>query len=77
VSVRSGAIYPARWRLWADRVGLDIEVTPTMADQELDARASTGVVYWEGTSRATGSLGGKPVTGRGYVELTGYAPSSP
>ena len=29
-------------------------------------------VYWEGMVRAEGSLGGAAVTGRGYVELTGY-----
>jgi predicted secreted hydrolase len=41
-----------------------------MDDQELDARASTGTVYWEGAVRA--SLDGRPA-GRGYLELTGYA----
>jgi predicted secreted hydrolase len=40
-----------------------------MDDQELDARASTGTVYWEGAVRAL--RGGREV-GRGYLELTGY-----
>jgi predicted secreted hydrolase len=40
-----------------------------MDDQELDSRASTGVIYWEGavTARA-----GDQAVGRGYLELTGY-----
>ena len=38
-------------------------------DQELDARASVGTVYWEGAVRA--SSGGR-IAGRGYLELTGY-----
>ena len=38
-------------------------------DQELDARAGVGTVYWEGAVRA--ASGGRNV-GRGYVELTGY-----
>lgn len=43
------------------------ELEPLLDDQELDARASTGTVYWEG---AVGLRGATP--GRGYLELTGY-----
>jgi predicted secreted hydrolase len=44
-----------------------------MDDQELDARASTGTIYWEGAVRAlhTGRDAGREA-GRGYLELTGY-----
>jgi len=42
-------------------------------DQELDTRATTGVIYWEGANRVSGSLGGRAVRGAAYVELTGYA----
>jgi len=42
---------------------------PLMDDQELDARTSTGTIYWEGAVRAT--EGGREA-GRGYLELTGY-----
>jgi predicted secreted hydrolase len=42
---------------------------PLFDDQELDARASVGTVYWEGAVRAT--IAGGPA-GRGYLELTGY-----
>jgi predicted secreted hydrolase len=42
---------------------------PLFDDQELDARAGVGVVYWEGAVRA--SIDGAPI-GRGYLELTGY-----
>ena len=42
---------------------------PLLDDQELDSRASTGTIYWEGAVRATGSDGR---VGRGYLELTGY-----
>jgi len=42
---------------------------PLMDDQELDARASTGTIYWEGAVRA---LSGGREVGRGYLELTGY-----
>jgi predicted secreted hydrolase len=38
-------------------------------DQELDARGSTGTIYWEGAVRA---MRGTTEVGRGYLELTGY-----
>jgi predicted secreted hydrolase len=40
-----------------------------MDDQELDARASVGTVYWEGAVRAYKE---NAEVGRGYLELTGY-----
>ena len=66
-SPRSGADYPVAMRLRAG--GLDLDLEPLMDDQELDARASTGTIYWEGAVRAHAA--GKP-QGQGYLELTGY-----
>ena len=40
-------------------------------DQELDSRASTGSIYWEGLSRLRDRAGA--VAGSGYLEMTGYA----
>jgi predicted secreted hydrolase len=67
-SPRSGATYPVSVRVSAG--GMSWTLVPLMEDQELDARASTGTVYWEGAVRA--SQDGRPA-GRGYLELTGYA----
>jgi len=67
-SPRSGALYPARWRVVVPAAGLDLEIEPLLADQELDV----GLRYWEGAVAITGSRRGRPVTGHGYVELTGY-----
>ena len=66
-SPRTGAEYPVAMRLRAG--GLDLELEPLMDDQELDSRASTGTIYWEGAVRAR--AGGK-LRGYGYLELTGY-----
>lgn len=71
-SQRSGARYPAGWRIAVASIGLDIEIAPLLADQELDTAASTGVVYWEGACSVRGTRGGRPTMGRAYVELTGY-----
>jgi predicted secreted hydrolase len=66
-SPTSGATYPARWRIRTSTPAIDVELTPRLADQELNTRASTGTVYWEGAVGVSGSR-----SGRGYVELTGY-----
>jgi hypothetical protein len=42
------------------------------ANQEFVARQSVGISYWEGSVRVRGTQRGKPITGQGYVELTGY-----
>ncbi|MFP2960606.1 lipocalin-like domain-containing protein [Myxococcus sp. 1LA] len=68
-SPRSGGEYPSRWRMQVDALGLDLTVTPRVADQELPVT----VLYWEGTVGLEGTRAGQPVSGRGYVELTGYA----
>ncbi|MFP5222729.1 MAG: lipocalin-like domain-containing protein [Acidobacteriota bacterium] len=69
-SPRSKARYPAGWKLSAP--GIALAISPEVPDQEMNTPLSTGVNYWEGLVRATGTAGGKPVTGEGYVELTGY-----
>ncbi len=66
-SPRTGAEYPVAMRLRAG--DLELELEPLMDDQELDSRASTGTIYWEGAVRARAA--GKPL-GAGYLELTGY-----
>ncbi len=66
-SPRTGIEYPIAMRLDVGDTETDLE--PLMPDQELDARASVGTVYWEGAVRA--AIGGREA-GRGYLELTGY-----
>jgi len=74
-STASGAEYPAGWRVTITDEKLVIDLTPTVAAQELDTRATTGVVYWEGSQRVAAMRDGRPLGGEGYVELTGYAPA--
>lgn len=66
-SPRTGAEYPVAQHMAAGDLAFDL--VPLQDDQELDARSSTGNVYWEGA--VTAVSGGKPI-GRGYMELTGY-----
>jgi predicted secreted hydrolase len=72
-SPHSGATYPARWEVRLPERAWQLELVPSLPDQELRTRASTGVTYWEGEVVVGGTVGGQPVAGLGYVELTGYA----
>jgi putative drug exporter of the RND superfamily len=74
-SERTGTEYPAGWRITIPRERLEIDLVPTVADQELDTRATTGVVYWEGSQRVLATRDGQPLGGEAYVELTGYGGS--
>ena len=64
-----GGTYPAGWDLRLDSEDLVLSVTPVIDDQEL----FTTVRYWEGAVEIRGTRAGTEVSGRGYVELTGYA----
>ena len=66
-SPRTNIDYPVAFRVAAGE--LEIVLEPLFDDQELDARASVGTIYWEGAVHAR--RGGQAV-GRGYLELTGY-----
>jgi predicted secreted hydrolase len=74
-SPSTGAEYPAGWRVDIPGEALRIDLAPTVAAQELDTRATTGVVYWEGSQRVEAIRDGRPLGGQAYVELTGYAPA--
>jgi predicted secreted hydrolase len=75
LSPTTGADYPAGWTVRIPGDGLTINLQPTVAGQELDTRATTGVVYWEGSQRVQATRHGTSLGGEGYVELTGYAAS--
>jgi predicted secreted hydrolase len=63
-----GGRYPSRWRVRVPAVGLDVEVRPVLANQELDTKPR----YWEGAVDVSGTREGHDASGRGYVELVGY-----
>jgi predicted secreted hydrolase len=74
-SPKSGGAYPDRWRIRIPAAGIDVQLTPLVADQELNTSGSTGVTYWEGVVDGTGASSGRQVSCEGYVEMTGYAGS--
>jgi predicted secreted hydrolase len=72
-SPRSGAVYPAAWRLNIAPLDIELNVAANLLDQEMVTAESTDVIYWEGSVSASGTAGRQPVKADGYVELTGYA----
>lgn len=63
-----GRRYPSRWRVRVPTAGIDVEIQPVLANQELGTRPR----YWEGAVDVRGGPGNRSAAGRGYVELVGY-----
>lgn len=61
----AGRDVPVRWRVELPARDLDVEITALNRQAWMPTRFS----YWEGPVSITGSHGG-----RGYLEMTGYAP---
>lgn len=68
-SPTTGASYPVEWTV--DTPAGRFRVRARLDAQELDSRASTGSVYWEGLSELLDAATGRRV-GTGYLEMTGY-----
>ena len=72
-SLKSGALYPSKWKITVPSRQIELTLSPTVKDQELITKESTRVTYWEGSIKVEGKYQGSPVNGLGYAELTGYA----
>jgi predicted secreted hydrolase len=80
LSPRTGRSWARQWDI--SIVGYDLHLTATVPGQELDTRATTGVVYWEGSHLVAGTYepdnggglfrGSVAVGGDAYVEMTRY-----
>jgi predicted secreted hydrolase len=69
-SSKTGGKYPIGWQIEVPALALQLEVSTPVPAQEL---ALLPVCYWEGVIDVCGTRAGQPVTGHGYLELTGYA----
>ena len=71
LSDRTRAEWPVAMRIETE--GLSLRLEPLFDDQELDSRATTGNVYWEGAVTVFDDRRGDGRRiGLGYLELTGY-----
>lgn len=73
-SPRTGGRYPLVWRISIPAVTAELAVTAVVESQEMDTRWSTGMAYWEGCIAVKGLWQNEPVTGHGYLEMTGRTP---
>ncbi len=64
----SGSRYPIRWTVAVPSLALELDIDSAIANQEMNL----AVRYWEGAVSATGTRDGSTISGRGYLELTGY-----
>jgi predicted secreted hydrolase len=69
-SKTTGGDYPIGWRIVLPSQQTEFTIKAALEDQELKLGAIT---YWEGAIDTIGTHESKPVKGRGYLELTGYA----
>ncbi len=69
-SKASGGRYPVGWKVAIPGEKIEFTLGRALDDQELRIEPIT---YWEGAIDASGTRAGQAITGRGYLELTGYA----
>jgi predicted secreted hydrolase len=72
ISPHTGARYPDVWIVRLPASKLEIRIEPVVADQEITSTRPESAIYWEGKVAVNGTRDGNPVTGEGFVELTGY-----
>jgi predicted secreted hydrolase len=63
--------YPVEWSVAVPSAKLRLAVRAAVDAQEM--RGPSGIAYWEGAVEIAGTRGGQPVTGKGYLEMTGHA----
>jgi predicted secreted hydrolase len=73
-SPHTQAMYPSAWEIQLNQPDCLLQASPLMADQEVHFPA---VTYWEGAVRFEGTCEGRAVSGKGYIELTGYGGKLP
>lgn len=76
-SPNTGAVYPMGWGLDITSLPLTVTLTPEQQEAEFVGRKYLPVAYWEGAVSVAGEKAGVAVSGRGFVELVGYAARGP
>lgn len=64
----NGSKYPSGWELKIPKMEIELKITPNLKEQLMDVT----VTYWEGSVNFEGNKTGRTISGKGYVELTGY-----
>ena len=68
----SGAVYPIQWEVIVPALGIAGQVRTPLKIQEVSGRTKAAPRYWEGAVDFNGERSGHALSGRGYLEMTGY-----
>ena len=71
-SEATGAEYPVEWEVAIPGLELRLDIRPRIDGQEVHTEGGLLPVYWEGAVLVSGEREGRPVSGVGYLEMTGY-----
>jgi predicted secreted hydrolase len=71
-SPTSHATYPIRWRIAVPKLGIALDAKTPLSSQELTGTSSLTPTYWEGAISISSARSTQPLTGSGYLEMTGY-----
>jgi len=71
-STATNANYPIHWRITVPKLHLDFETKTRLPSQELYGSSTLAPNYWEGSIEIDGKHAETPLTGVGYLEMTGY-----
>jgi predicted secreted hydrolase len=66
------AVYPIRWQVSVPSLKINADITTPLKQQELAGKTALSPSYWEGAIRIAGTRNAAPLTGVGYLEMTGY-----
>ncbi|MFQ6029835.1 MAG: lipocalin family protein [Dehalococcoidia bacterium] len=72
-SPNNGTEYPMGWELEVTGPQLSLRLDPVQEEAEFAGSSYIPVPYWEGAVAVAGSSGDRSITGKGFVELVGYA----
>ena len=68
----TGADYPIQWKIAIPKLGVELEAKTLLKSQELTGKTRISPTYWEGAIALTGRRNSQPLSGAGYLEMTGY-----
>jgi len=66
------ATYPVAWKISIPKLETELEGNTPLASQELTGKTKIAPSYWEGAITLIGHRGKTPLSGVGYLEMTGY-----
>ena len=66
------ATYPIHWKIAVPKFAIELEANTLLDSQELTGNSQFTPTYWEGAIALSGRRNAQPLSGVGYLEMTGY-----